>query len=60
MITAEKPGHKPKSNFHVDVRNSAAPAVATPDYSPDHADSDAAQEDIKPEIQVDLPGSVYI
>ena len=59
MITAEKPGHKPKSNFHVDVRNSAAPAVATPDSSPDH-DSDAVQEDIKHEIQVDLPDSVYI
>ena len=28
MITAEKPGHKLKSNSHVDVRNSAAPAVA--------------------------------
>ena len=58
MITAEKLGHKLKSNSHVDVRNSAAPAVATPDSSPD-AD-DAAQEDVKPEIQVDLLDSVYI
>ena len=32
--------------------------VATPDSSPDV--DDAAQEDIKPEIQVDLPDSVYI